>query len=69
MKKLDVALKWAVGAACLYEAVAIGSGATPTISNEVGHRPWLGPIILGGLALHFYWPHVVSVFKRFYKSA
>ena len=58
MKRVDLLLKWGVGAACLYETVSIASGATPTISNEVGRHAWLGPAILGGLALHFYWPHV-----------
>lgn len=69
MKKADLFLKWGVGVACLYESVAIASGATPTISNEVGRHDWLGPIILGGLALHFYWPHVSGWWKRRTTSA
>ena len=57
MKRVDLLLKWGVGAACLYEAVSIASGATPTISTEVKRHRWLGPVILGGLAVHFYYPY------------
>ena len=64
MKRVDLVLKWGVGAACLYEAVAIGSSATPTISTEVGRHGWLGPLVLGGLAVHFYWPKLAPLVKR-----
>ena len=69
MSKVYTGLKVGVGVACLYEAVAIGfdlagSHVPPTISHEVGIAPWLGPLILGGLALHFYWSHVWPWLKR-----
>lgn len=66
MKKLYTSLQVATGAACLWEAVTIGlrlAGMhnSPTISREVGVYWWLGAPILGGLAVHLYWPQVVRL--------
>ena len=41
---------------CLYEAYSIVTARTPTISRKVWDHPWLGPVVIAALALHFYWP-------------
>lgn len=66
---VDTALKIGVGIACLYEAIAIGfsqagSDAVPTISREVGIYPWIGPIVLVGLAIHFYWTPIKNLLSK-----
>ena len=63
MTRLWWSFKALVGLACAYEAVTIslslaGVKDSPTISREVGVYGWLGVPILGGLAVHLYWPQV-----------
>lgn len=46
------AFRYAVASCCAYEVAAITTDRTPTISALCARRPWLIPIILGGLAVH-----------------
>jgi hypothetical protein len=47
-------VKWGVAAACTFEVVAITTGKVPTISMLCGRHRWLGPAVLGVLAVHLY---------------
>lgn len=47
-------MKWGVVVACAYEVGAITTGKAPTITVLCGRHRWLGPAVLGALALHLY---------------
>lgn len=64
MKTVETVLKAATGVACAYEAFSLATGITPTISKEVGLHWWIGPAVLAGLAVHFYWPQVAAAVKK-----
>lgn len=68
MKTFDTILKYGVGVVCAYEAFSIGTGLTPTVSHEVGVLPWLGPIVLVSLGVHFYWPQLTAFARRLINS-
>ena len=70
MDTVKLALKIGTGVACLWETFAISlstaGGPDMTISHNVDLHWWLGVPILGGLGLHFYFPHVKNFVKRLF---
>jgi len=51
----NVALRPVVGVICLYEPIALVT-SLPSVSELSRRHRVLAPIILLGLAAHFYWP-------------
>ena len=45
-------MKWALAAACVYEAGSIIGGRTPTFTEMCAEHEWLAPAILVALAIH-----------------
>jgi hypothetical protein len=44
--------KWLVVALCSFEVVAVASGRAPTLTQLSARHRWLGPVLVGGLAVH-----------------
>ena len=47
-------MKWAAALLCAYEAGAITSGRLPTLTRLSREHRWLGPVLVGALAVHLY---------------
>lgn len=47
-------MKWAAAFLCAYEVTAITTGRTPTLTALSGRYRWLGPVLVGGLAVHLW---------------
>lgn len=44
--------KWLVVSLCLYEVGAILSHRAPTLTEVSAQRRWVGPVLVGALAIH-----------------
>lgn len=47
-------MRWATALLCSYEVAAIATGRVPTLTQVCGRRRWLGPVLVGALAVHLY---------------
>jgi hypothetical protein len=52
IRRAEHSLKLPVGLICGYEALALSTGAFPTISAICARHRWLIPMVAGGLAAH-----------------
>lgn len=52
MNEASRVFRLVVASICAYEAAAITTRKTPTVSRICWERRWLTPVILGGLAVH-----------------
>lgn len=47
-------IRWIAVAACSYEVGAIATGRYPTLTQISGRHRWVGPVLVGALAIHLY---------------
>lgn len=47
-------LKTVAGVACAYELGALATGRYPTLTQISGRHRWVGPLLVGALAIHLY---------------
>lgn len=45
-------MKWAAAGLCGYELAAIVTGRVPTLTRLSARHRWLGPVLVGALAVH-----------------
>jgi hypothetical protein len=47
-------VKWVAAGLCAYEVGAIATGRVPTLTQLSARNRWLGPVLVGALAVHLY---------------
>jgi hypothetical protein len=45
-------VKWVAAGLCAYEVGAITTGRVPTLTQLSARNRWLGPVLVGALAVH-----------------
>jgi hypothetical protein len=47
-------VKWLAAGLCSYEVAAVTTGRAPTLTALSARHRWLGPVLVGGLAVHLW---------------
>ena len=47
-------MKWVAAGLCAFEVGAIATGRYPTLTQISGRHRWVGPLLVGALAVHLY---------------